>query len=79
LLFSATVPTWVERIARRFMKDSFKFVDMIKNQKIRTSKTVKHLMIQFPNLESKISAIGDILQVYGGSHSRTIIFVDKKK
>ncbi len=52
---------------------------MIKNQTIRTSKTVKHMMINFPNQESKINAIGDILMVYGGSHSRTIIFCDKKK
>lgn len=36
-------------------------------------------MISCPNQESKINAIGDILMVYGGSHSRTIIFCDKKK
>lgn len=36
-------------------------------------------MISFNNRQQKISAIADILMVYGGSHSRSIIFVDKKK
>ncbi len=79
LLFSATVPRWVEGIAKSFMKPDYKFVDMIKNQTVQPSKTVKHLVINFPNQESKINAIGDILMVYGGTHSRTIIFCDKKK
>ena len=78
LLFSATVPQWVHRIAQKFMKRDYLMVDMIKNQKVRTSKTVKHFSINFPNHDSKIRAIGDVLMVYGGTHSRTIIFTDRK-
>lgn len=32
LLFSATVPDWVNKIAQEIMKPDLKFVDMIKNQ-----------------------------------------------
>ena len=42
LLFSATVPSWVERIAAKYMKKDKKLVDLIKNQAIKTSKTVAH-------------------------------------
>ena len=78
-LFSATVPRWVEKIASKFMKDNLIRVDMIKDDTIKTSVTVEHLKIFFPNKEQKISSIGDVVGVYGGSHSRTIVFTDTKQ
>lgn len=45
LLFSATVPVWVERIALKYMRKDKKFVDLIKDQAIKTSKTVTHLSL----------------------------------
>lgn len=53
-------------------------VDLVQNQPIKTSKSVKHLSIFFQSEEQKLKAIGDIAQVYGGVHSRTIIFTDQK-
>jgi len=79
LLFSATVPRWVEKIASKFMKKDVVQVDMIKHSDVKTSKTVKHLSIFIPTKEHKIPAIGDIVLIYGGAHSRTIIFTDKKE
>jgi ATP-dependent RNA helicase DDX21 len=79
LLFSATVPRWVDQIASKFMKKDLVFVDMIKNSETKTSKTVEHLALFFPSKEHKIEAIGDLVLVYGGAHSRTIIFTDTKE
>ena len=78
LLFSATVPKWIDKIASKFLKPDIFRVDMIKDQKVRTSKTVEHLSIFFANKDAKIKAIGDVVSCYGGAHSRTIIFTDKK-
>ncbi len=72
------MPRWVDKIAMKFMKDDRVKVDMVKNYEIKTSKTVQHLAIVFPNKQEKVKAIGDVVMVYGGNHSRTIIFCDKK-
>ncbi len=79
LLFSATIPTWVEKISSKFMKQNFVYIDMIKNSEVKTSKTVEHLAILLGSKEDKIPAIGDMVLYYGGAHSRTIIFTDKKE
>ena len=79
LLFSATIPKWVEKISKKFMKADVEFVDMIKHSDTKTSKTVEHLCLFIPSKELKIPSIGDIVLVYGGAHSRTIIFTDKKE
>lgn len=78
LLFSATVPRWVEKIAMRFMKKDLVRVDMVKNSTIKTSTTVSHLCMNFPSKDQKIKAIGDIVKLYGGDHCRTIVFTDTK-
>jgi ATP-dependent RNA helicase DDX21 len=79
LLFSATIPKWVEKIASKFMKDNVVRIDNIKESGVKSSKTVEHLALFVPSKEHKTPAIGDILLVYGGAHSRTIIFTDKKE
>lgn len=79
LLFSATVPRWVEKIAAKFMDPDLVRVDMVKNENIKTSVTVEHLCIFFPNKDQKIATIGDVVKIYGGSHCRTIIFTDTKQ
>jgi ATP-dependent RNA helicase DDX21 len=79
LLFSATIPRWIEQTSKRFMKPSLVFIDMVKNSETKTSKTVQHLSLCFRSKDHKIEAIGDLVLVYGGSHSRTIIFTDTKE
>lgn len=79
LLFSATIPKWVDQIASRFMKPDLVFVDMIRHSETKTSTTVEHLSLFFPSKDHKIEAIGDLVLVYGGAHSRTIIFTDTKE
>ena len=45
LLFSATLPGWIYKIAQKFLKPEHKIVDLVHNQNIKTSKTVKHFSI----------------------------------
>jgi len=54
-------------------------IDMIKGKTVKTATTVEHLAIFFKSREDKIASIGDVVQVYGGQHCRTIIFTDKKE
>ena len=79
LLFSATIPRWVDKISSKFMKRNVVFVDMIKHSETHTSKTVSHYSLFFPSKDDKIHAIGDLILVYGGAHSRTIVFTDTKE
>jgi len=48
LMFSATVPTWVHKIAKMFLKPDFKVIDLVSNLKNKTSRTVAHLAINVP-------------------------------
>ena len=43
LLFSATIPSWVVDLSRKYLSSDRKYVDLIKDSDIRTSKTVEHL------------------------------------
>ena len=78
ILFSATVPRWVDKVARKYMKPDMVYVDLVKDGYNKTSETVEHLAIQVPGPHQKLTTISDIVQVYGGAHSRTIIFTDTK-
>lgn len=42
LLFSATIPEWIWEISDKYQSSSKKFIDMMKDNKLRTSKTVEH-------------------------------------
>jgi len=78
LLFSATIPKFVENISNKFMKRDQVFVDMIKNTEVRTSTTVEHLSVSVYSMEEKIQALNNILLAYGGQNCRTIIFTERK-
>lgn len=60
------------------MKENYEQIDMVSSLDSKTSSTVEHLRIIFQTKNQKVSAIGDIVSVYGGPHSKTIIFVNKK-
>lgn len=41
LLFSATVPPWVLQIAKKYLKQDYKTVDLVGKEGVQTSTTVK--------------------------------------
>lgn len=45
-LFSATLPDWIDDVARQYMKDNLKLVDLAQDLTNKTSKNVSHLAIE---------------------------------
>ena len=62
LLFSATVPSWVQDTADRYMSHDRVIVDLIGQQTLRTAVTVEHKAISCPYSE-RSSTIADVIQV----------------
>ncbi|XP_054838460.1 nucleolar RNA helicase 2 [Eublepharis macularius] len=78
LLFSATCPHWVYDVAKKYMKSRYEQIDLIGKKTKKTAMTVEHLAIEC-HWSQRAAVIGDVIQVYSGSHGRTIIFCETKK
>ncbi|XP_058045038.1 nucleolar RNA helicase 2 [Ahaetulla prasina] len=78
LLFSATCPQWVYNVAKKYMKSKYEQVDLIGKKTKKTAMTVEHLAIEC-HWSQRAAVIGDVIQVYSGSHGRTIIFCETKR
>ncbi|XP_048715115.2 nucleolar RNA helicase 2 isoform X1 [Caretta caretta] len=78
LLFSATCPHWVYDVAKKYMKSRYEQFDLIGKKTQKTAMTVEHLAIEC-HWSQRAAVIGDVIQVYSGSHGRTIIFCETKK
>ena len=78
LLFSATMPDWINKAVQRYMSKDKVHVDLIGTLKLKTSENVKHYAIP-SSWQNRSNVIGDVVSVYGrGTTGRTIIFVDTK-
>ncbi|XP_067092026.1 nucleolar RNA helicase 2 [Osmerus mordax] len=78
LLFSATCPPWVYEVAKRYMRGQYEHVDLIGKKTQKAATTVEHMAIAC-HWSQRAAVIGDVVQVYSGSHGRTIIFCETKK
>lgn len=78
LLFSATIPPWVVQLSKKYLSPERKYIDLIKDADMKTSKTVEHLSLSCPYYHRN-SVIADLVNLYGGRHGRTIIFCETKK
>jgi len=77
LLFSATIPPWVQGIAQKHMRPSNLItVDLVGNSKLKAALTVRHLAICCPP-PVRISTMADVVKVYAGT-GRTIVFANTK-
>jgi ATP-dependent RNA helicase DDX21 len=74
-MFSATVPRWVQTVATCFLKPGYGMIDLVRDLKNKTSKTVAHLAINCP-YHNRINALADILVCYGTG--QTIVFTSTK-
>ena len=78
LLFSATMPIWIKEAVKKYMRPDKITLDLIGNDKQKTSSLVKHFALA-SRWQNRADVLGDIVAVYGrGSAGRTIIFVEKK-
>uniref|UniRef100_A0A8B9MUD8 Nucleolar RNA helicase 2 n=1 Tax=Accipiter nisus TaxID=211598 RepID=A0A8B9MUD8_9AVES len=78
LLFSATCPHWVYDVAKKYMKSRYEQIDLIGKRTQKAATTVEHLAIEC-HWSQRAAVIGDVIQVYSGSHGRTIVFCETKK
>ncbi|CAD6224173.1 unnamed protein product [Miscanthus lutarioriparius] len=66
LLFSATLPDWVNKLSMRFLKVDRKTVDLVGNEKLKASASVKHLALPC-NKAARAQVIPDIIRCYSQS------------
>ncbi|KAL9237254.1 hypothetical protein vseg_011827 [Gypsophila vaccaria] len=77
LLFSATLPVWVKQISTKFLKPDKKTVDLVSDQKMKASTSVRHIVM--PCLQAaRRQLIPDIIRCYS-SGGRTIVFTETKE
>ncbi|KAJ6824976.1 DEAD-box ATP-dependent RNA helicase 7-like [Iris pallida] len=77
LLFSATLPDWVKKISARFLKPDKKTIDLVGNEKMKASASVRHLVMPCSSA-ARSQLIPDIIRCYS-SGGRTIIFTETKE
>uniref|UniRef100_A0A1J3I4D4 RNA helicase n=1 Tax=Noccaea caerulescens TaxID=107243 RepID=A0A1J3I4D4_NOCCA len=76
LLFSATLPKWVEDIAARFLKPNKKTIDLVGNDKMKASNSVRHIALPCSK-QAMSRLIPDIISLYSSGGS-SIIFTETK-
>ncbi|XP_073038154.1 DEAD-box ATP-dependent RNA helicase 7-like [Primulina eburnea] len=76
LLFSATLPDWVKQIAAKFLKPDKKTTDLVGNEKMKASTSVRHIVLPCSS-SARSQLIPDIIRCYS-SGGRTIIFTETK-
>eukprot|EP00826_Nyctotherus_ovalis_P064932 TRINITY_DN9534_c0_g2_i7.p1 TRINITY_DN9534_c0_g2~~TRINITY_DN9534_c0_g2_i7.p1 ORF type:complete len:700 (+),score=174.35 TRINITY_DN9534_c0_g2_i7:230-2329(+) len=77
LLFSATFPVWVKRVAMKYLSPKYTLVDLAKDLTNKTASAVKHLAIFCPYF-NRISILADVILCYGGIFGKTIVFTQTK-
>lgn len=77
ILFSATIPTWVKQVARTYLNKEHQFVDLVKNLKNKTAKSVVHMSIPCED-ENKINALADVMKSHYEPDIKIIVFTETK-
>ncbi|XP_065870761.1 DEAD-box ATP-dependent RNA helicase 7 [Euphorbia lathyris] len=77
LLFSATLPSWVKNISTRFLKAYKKTIDLVGNEKMKASTSVRHIVLPC-SISAIPQIIPDVIRCYS-SGGRTIIFTEKRE
>jgi len=76
LLFSATTPPWVAKMAKNYLKNPIT-IDAVKDNETRLAITVRHIGIEI-GTRNRADFLEDIIAVYG-SDKRVIVFADTKR
>ncbi|KVI10055.1 cytochrome P450 [Cynara cardunculus var. scolymus] len=76
VLFSATLPSWVNQIASKFLKPNKKIVDLVGFEVMKASENVRHIIMPCSS-SARSQVIPDIIR-HHSSGGRTIIFTETK-
>lgn len=77
LLFSATLPSWIYSIARRFMKPNKIIVDIVKNEFVKAATGIRHLVMKC-SFTVRLAVLSQVLNIYCQPKGRCIIFAETK-
>ena len=77
LLFSATLPSWVDGVAQKYMTNQIT-IDVVGTERQKTSTDVTHLAVKCFQWDQRPATLRDVLAVYGGNGIKTIIFAETK-
>ncbi|KAI3517613.1 hypothetical protein L1887_16828 [Cichorium endivia] len=76
VLFSATLPAWVNHIASKFLKANKKTVDLVGVEAMKASENVRHIIMPCSS-SARSQVIPDIIR-HHSSGGRTIVFTETK-
>ena len=79
LLFSATIPSWVQNVAKKYLKPDHKRVDLVGEVAQKASADVSHYAIAC-HWSERNALLKEVIAAYGsGEKTRTIVFTETKK
>lgn len=76
LLFSATMPDWVKKIASKFLKPDRKTADLVGDDKMKASRSVRHIVLPC-FYSARAQVIPDVIRCYSSGGS-AIVFTETK-
>lgn len=71
------MPKWVQSICKRFLKPDAKMVDLVGDDKMQASTSVRHMQLPC-SYPQRAQLLKDLITSYGAG-GRTIVFTDSKK
>jgi len=77
VLFSATIPDWVQSISSQYMRGNPEIVDLTQDNVNKSSTTITHQCL-LCHVEERAKVLGDMLLALVGSKDRVIVFADMK-
>eukprot|EP01035_Chromulina_nebulosa_P018680 gene18680-24428_t len=77
LLFSATMPSWVHKIANKYMSQSRMVIDLVGEGDHKAVTTIRHVAIPY-NWETLGSTLNDVVSMYAGRKGKVIVFCATK-
>lgn len=80
MLFSATIPPWLKDLSQEYQSKNTPYINMISDNDVRTSKTIKHLSVEISRLGEMevVKLIEEMTDKFGGYEKRILIFCERK-
>ena len=78
LLFSATLPSWVKDISKRFLKPNYSTVDLVGDEKQKASGAVQHMLLPC-QWSDRVDLVCDVIRSKAPGGGRVIVFCDTKR
>jgi len=77
MLFSATMPNWVQKLSRQYLRDP-EVIDLVGTSDDKAADTIKFLGLQVPSPSARRPVLVDLISVYG-NNAKSIIFTATKR